>query len=214
MPASQLRSGVGQLTQLAARDLDAVWRQVTNAVQAKEALADILPSLVDAYGSAAATMAAEWYDDLRSKAAVRGSFEAIPAELGDTGAEALAGWGVGPLFAENPDWSSAQSLVLGGMQRRLANAARTTVTQSSIADPGADGWQRSASGGCDFCQMLAGRGSVYSEAGADFASHDHCQCVAVPAWSGHPRPVKAFTPSKRVASDADRARVRAYLRNH
>jgi hypothetical protein len=30
--------------------------------------------------------------------------------------------------------------------------------------------------------MLIGRGAVYSEATADFQSHDHCNCQAEPAW--------------------------------
>jgi hypothetical protein len=62
--------------------------------------------------------------------------------------------------------------------------------------------------------MLIGRGAVYSEAGVDFAAHDHCGCQAAPAWKNEPRPVKPFTPSKRRVNDADRARARRYIREH
>lgn len=202
------------VTAAAERDLAGLWAAVSTAVEAREALADVLPSLIERYGLAAGTMAAAWYDDLRAKQGIAGSFLAEPVEIGSVGADELARWGVGPLFAAEPDWATARSLIEGGMQRRILNGARETVTGAAIADPQADGWQRQTAGGCSFCQMLAGRGAVYSESGADFASHDRCRCVAVPAFTGQPRPVKPFTPSDRVASDADRARVRAWIASH
>lgn len=210
--AAELRSGVTALTTLANADLAALWRQVSTAAQAREALRDILPALVETYGSAAATLAADWYDEARLKAGIGGSFTAIPAEIGDAGTDELARWGVDPLFKAEPDWVSAQSLIQGGLQRRIANVSRVTVAESSIADPSADGWQRTGSGECAFCAMLIGRGAVYSESTADFASHDHCNCAAVPAFRGLPRPVKPYTPSDKNITDADRERVSAYLR--
>ena len=180
--ATQLRSAVTSLSTLASRDLAGLWRQVETAVQAREALSDVLPALVETYGAASATLAADWYDDLRDKAGARGRFTAIPAEVGESGADVLARWGVAPLFAAEPDWASAQVLIAGGLQRRIANASRLTVTRSAVEDRAARGWQRVGVGGCDFCAMLLGRGAVYTEATADFESHDHCRCSAVPAF--------------------------------
>ncbi len=214
MPTTlQFRSGVAALASLAARDLAALWAVVTSAAQAREALSDVLPALVDRYGSASAALAADWYDDLRDEAGVPGRFTAFPAEVGAMGALALAGWGVGPLFAADPDWASAISLIRGGLQRRIANAARDTITASSVADPGASGWQRVGRGGssCAFCRMLIGRGSVYTEARADFASHDSCNCAATPAWDGQPLPVQPYRPSPRGTSPADRALARKWI---
>lgn len=183
MSQAQLRSAVSRLALAADRDLAALWRQVDTAVQARTALEDILPALVQRYGAASATLAATWYDDLRQKRGIGGSFEAIPADLGDSGASVLARWGVGPLYTAEPDWTAARTLVSGGLQRRIANFARSTVTQSSVADPKARGWQRVGDGSsCEFCSMLLGRGAVYSEATADFESHDHCGCGAEPAF--------------------------------
>jgi hypothetical protein len=178
-----LKTAVTDLAVLANRDLEVMWRQVSTAVEAREALRDILPGLVDAYGAASATIAANWYDDLRDQKGVRGRFTAIPAELGETGTDSLAGWGVDPLFKAKPDWASARVLIAGGLQRRIANAGRKTVAGSSVADPSARGWQRVGDGRtCEFCSMLLGRGAVYTEATADFLSHDHCGCAAVPAF--------------------------------
>lgn len=211
---TQLRNAVESLSSRADRDLAAMWRQVSTAAQARQALGDILPALVEQYGIAASALAAQWYDDLRAKQEVRGRFRAIPADLGTAGADALAGYGAESVAKNNGLLDAAKVLIAGGLQRRIANYARDTIMQSALADPQAEGWQRETAGGCAFCEMLAGRGAVYSESTADFASHDACRCVAAPAFEGRPRLVKPYTPSARSITDADRARVRDYLRTH
>lgn len=210
-----LRSGVASLSTLAAADLRDLWRSVSNAAEARAALSDILPALVTTYGAASATLAADWYDELRDEVGAAGRFFAITAAVDEQGADVLARWGIGPLFKDEPDWEAAQTLIDGGLQRRIANAARGTVTVSSLEDPQTRGWQRVTSGtSCSFCRMLAARGAVYSERGVDFASHDHCDCYATPAFRGEPKPVSAYRPSSRTITDADRARTRAYLAEH
>lgn len=191
-----------------------LWPSFTTPEAVRDALADILPGLVGLYGSAASALAADWYDEIRDELEIDGRFRAIVADLPDLGrTESLAGWGVDPLFGE-PDVAAAQALVEGGLQRIVANASRDTVIASALADPRALGWQRIGTGSadCGFCRLLIGRGAVYSETTANFAAHDNCDCTAVPAFGGQPVPVKPFTPSKRQATDADRARLRAYLR--
>lgn len=210
MQGLDLRDGVNGLIVLARRDLSLLWQQVTSAAEAGTALRDVLPALIDTYGAAAASLAADWYDSHREKLDVKGGFRAIPADISDPGTDALIGWAL----TTATDSDALQGLILGGTQRRIANFSRTTVTGSSVADPQATGWQRVGSGECDFCEMLIGRGAVYSEASADFASHDHCNCAAVPAFKGVPIPVKPYTPSSRNISDADRARVREWLASH
>lgn len=216
-----LREGVQGLVETADRDLTVLWREVATAAQAETALRDILPALIDAYGAAAATLAADWYDDLRDKTGVAGGFRAIPVDIRDSGSQALVGWAVN----EATDLSSLQTLVLGGMQRRIANFSRGTVMGSSIADPKATGWQRVGAGECKtgFCDMLIARGAVYSEATADFAAHDHCNCSAVPAFGGEPKPVKPYTVSPRrtidpetgkPVIDADFLRAKKWIAEH
>lgn len=196
------------MTGLANNDLTLIWSQISGT-NTLAALMDVLPDLIAVYGSAAATLGAEWYDEMREAAEVAGQFTGIAAELPDAGrAQALAGWAT----ATGTDAASTLALVSGGLQRVIASADRGSVALSSTADPHADGWQRVARGdGCAFCKMLAGRAELYSEATADFASHDKCHCVAVAAFKDRPRPVKPYTPSLRESSDADRARVRAWL---
>lgn len=217
-----LRRDVRLLTDEAAGELQALWRDAETPELVEAALRDVLPGLVAFYGAGAATVAADWYDDLRDERGVRGRFTAIPADIAETGTQALVGWAL----SEATDLSTFKVLIEGGMQRRIANYPRQTVMDSSIADPQADGWQRVSTGNCNggFCDMLAASGVVYSEAAADFASHDHCQCVAVAAFSGEERLVKPYKVSSRRTigpdgkplpiSDADRARVREWIASH
>lgn len=209
MQGLDLRDGVNGLVVLARNDLAALWRQASTAAEAGTALRDVLPALIDTYGTAAAALAADWYDEHRAKLGVSGRFPAIPADISDSGAHALIGWAL----KEATDDAALQGLVLGGTQRRIANFSRGTITGSSVEDPKSTGWQRVGSGECAFCEMLIGRGAVYSEASADFASHDHCNCSAVPVFGGQPRPVQPFKPSPRQ-NPADRARARQWIADH
>ena len=211
---ADLRQTISDLATLAAADLRDLWASVDSPTVAAQALHDILPPLTTAYASAASTVAADWYDNTRDELNVDGRFSAITAELDDLGANALAGWSADALLADEPDWDLARSRTEGGLQLRIANASRQTVMVSSIEDPKARGWQRSASGGCAFCQMLAARGVVYSRGTVDFGAHDHCKCVAVAAFTGREIPVKPYEPTLRNVSDADRARTREYLAKH
>ena len=134
----RLRKGQDALARLAANDLAALWRQVSNANEAQIALRDILPALIETYGQAAAAMAAEWYDEARQVAEVGGAFTALPAEIADSGSDALALWA----SEKGTDLAAIRALTEGGMSRRISNYSRQTVMGSALADPAADGWQR------------------------------------------------------------------------
>ena len=224
MSALALARTVALLDGRARRDLAALWRRMESAAQASDALHDILPALIDTYGSAASTAAAQWYDGLRAKAGAPGGFTAIPADIKETGAHALVGWAL----STATDDSTFKSLIEGGMQRRISNFSRATVAGSSVADPSSVGWKRIGAGACEFCQMLISRDQLYTEASADFASHDHCNCQAYPLIKGaEPIDTKDYVQSARNSqkpgeSDAayekrraaDRARVRDYIATH
>ncbi|WP_345454843.1 hypothetical protein [Nocardioides marinquilinus] len=199
---------------LAGQDLARLWSLVAAGASAETALRDLLPAIVTEYGALGAALAAEWYDDQRAKADVRGTFTAMPVPAEDRGAQALIGWAL----ATATDDSSLRGLVLGGVQRRIADHARNTIATAAVEDPASAGWQRVGSGECQFCRQLIARGAVYTERTADFGAHDHCNCSAVSAWKGRPKPVKPFTPSLRFRSDeardAHNERTREWLASH
>lgn len=192
---SELRQAFADLNRLASRQLNSLFQSLKAGDNVEEALRDLLPGLIDRYGSAATTVAADWYDDLRESLGVGGRFVAIPADIEDTGTQALIGWALDTAT----DDGSLVALLEGGLQRRVVNFGRFTITDSSYADPRADGWMRLGVGAnCPFCNVLISRGAVYSESSVTFASHDHCNCIAVPAFSGKPRPVRLDAEGKRL----------------
>lgn len=176
---AQLRSDLDLVATLAARDLDTLWSQVESARQAEEALRDVMPGLIATYGSAAAAVGADWYDQDRLDSGARGRFRAVVATPNDSDPQRLVSWALG----EARDLPGFRTLIIGGAQRRISNYSRTTISGSSVADPAARGWKRVGVGQCEFCAMLIGRGAVYTEATVDFHAHDHCQCSPAPAWA-------------------------------
>jgi hypothetical protein len=218
-----LRESLVTVTAAATAELAPIWR--LPKTELTQALFDIVPGVVQKWNLASASVAADWYDTLREKQDIPGIFTAVVPDLGDQGAQALAGWGAEALKTPAEDLlpnempptqldpvETAQYRVEGGLQKRLANAANLTVTESSRQDPQAQGWmRRTRSGACDFCKMVASRGAVYTKASATFACHEHCYCEAVPAWGGQPLPVGPYTPSDRPSTPADRARVRRWI---
>lgn len=179
------RAAQRDVSTLAQRDLVDLWRSVNtdDAEQAAEALVETLPALVTGYFVVSATVSADFYDLTRAQAGVRRRFDAVIPDPPDASrAQALARWGVAPLFSADPAPGVALSKIAGGLQRVVADGGRQTVVQSAAADPAKVGWARVTSGGCEFCEMLAGRGAVYGSTTADFLSHDACRCDAVPVF--------------------------------
>lgn len=236
--ATELRSQIASLSEAATSELADLWAQILTpeveqeredvvnigapltvwaaalAAEVLDALMDVIPALVGDYSSAAVVAAAEWYTAYRATKGVAGVFAPDLPPLGLQGAEELAGWGASLITPEDADWDAALARISGGLQRRIADAGRKTITNATYEDPQATGWQRQARpDGCGFCQMLAGRGNVFkSRDTAEFGAHDNCNCLALPAFGGIPVPVKPYTPTSRTITDADRARTRAWIK--
>lgn len=178
MATSTLRAETAKVVRLADRDLSRLWRLVANGASAGEALHDLLPAIVREYGTLGGAVAAEWYDEQRAKASVGGRFTAFPVAADDRGSHALIGWALSTATSD----ATLRTLVLGGVQRRVANHVRLTVANSSVADPGAQGWVRvGAVGSCDWCEQYLD-GEVHTVEGYDFDAHDGCNCTTIPSW--------------------------------
>lgn len=209
-PSPPLSSVLRVVSGAALADLAPLW--VLAPADLGEALPDVLPGLVDTWALASAAAAADWYDELRDTEDIDGRFAAIVDELGDLGAQALAGWAAEPLRQAEPDVAAARYRVEGGLSKRVVNAGNRTVTGSAAEDPQARGWMRRTGGGaCKFCVMVASRGAVYTRSSSTFACHEHCFCSAAPVWGDKPLPVKPFKRSDRPSSAGDRARVRRWI---
>lgn len=213
------RQAQKDLQALAYRDLLAFWRTVdpSDAQGTAAALQAFLPTLVQDYGEVGASTAADFYDDLRDRADTRRVYTAV---MGDAAPveqiRASTRWAAGPLFGvgKNPGPEQALANVVQVTNRLVLATGRNTITQNTLRDPEARGFQRvTSSGGCRFCRFLAARGAVYSADSATFAAHGHCSCSAVPSWDANAEPASAeqYLASARRRSPSDRARLRSAL---
>lgn len=199
------------------RAIMAIWlaagQDIEKIPATPEAYYQALPTIVETYGYAAAVAASDFYDAMRQAAGVEDFFEAVLPELDNLGTDELIGWAAATATTSE----TFPALVQAGAQRRIANFARDTITESSYQDPKSLGWMRIGSPKCSFCAMLISRGAVYSKRGASFASHDNCDCQAVPAFDrSQVRSVnREFVASARrrsqATTDADRSRAREWI---
>lgn len=182
-------------------------------VATEEAVEYAVPEVIETYGGASSMVGADWYDRTREELGIGGSFQAVPAEAGvrpgTGGGKELAEWVNRYLQQPGADPAVARQMLNGGVQRRITNAARYTVSDSSIMDPRAAGWYRhTRSDACEFCRTLAHE-AVYSDRSAKFGAHDHCSCMAAPAFKGVEPHVPR--PPTRDLTDAERDRARAWI---
>ena len=195
---------------------------VSDGRAAAGALEAFLAELVAAYGSVAAALAADFYDQLRDEAGAPRRFRADLADPVPAGqAEAAARWAAGPLFGGDGA-QAALDHAAGSVQRLVQQPARDTIALNVSRDPAKPGWARVPRGrGCAFCRMLAGRGAVYTSAQAARgmrAYHDHCKCSAVPVWRGQPLPYDAdalereYLRAREAASSGSTKEILAQMR--
>lgn len=148
-------------------------------------LFDYIPELVAQYGDVAATVAADWYEELREVEGVGGSFRpslAPPLPLDQVnGRLGYATRPTGPLWTGD---SATLTAFLSMMANEYAlQPGRDTVMQAAHKDKAAYA-RVPEPGACKFCLMLASRGFVYSKdtAGDSKKFHGKCRCNAMPVW--------------------------------
>lgn len=112
----------------AQRELKKLIRGAKTPEAATRLLTNALPEILQFYGPAVSTMAADWYDDVRDANSVARRFRAIIPEMPqELGTDELIGWGLHDLFGDvKPDWVTAEAKVSGGMQRRILDQSRNT----------------------------------------------------------------------------------------
>lgn len=187
-----LRSANSGIRALAVRDLEKFWSYVdlSKPEMARNALLNYVPMLVDRYGEVAATVAADWYEDVREAAGVRGAFVADMADLvSRERVEASTRFGAGHLFTDDPE-ATLGFLKSQVVSKYVLQPGRDTIARSAARDGAA--WARVPTGAetCAFCLMLASRGFVYESegsAGSRSRFHGDCDCAVVPDWSDDPR---------------------------
>jgi hypothetical protein len=169
----------GQMTALFSQ----LAREGVDPRQIRDSVAALARTLVSEYGSAAATFAADWYNDIRLTAGFHDRFIATEyTQDFDEAIDATVRRAAGSLFGQ-ADVAGFVESVVNKVSQYAMDGARNTVIQNAYRDPRAGGWQRVPHGKtCDFCIMLVDRGAVYKKSTANFRAHHHCDCGAVPSW--------------------------------
>lgn len=182
--AERLRQAQRGIRALIVQDLAAFFASLNldRPETARNDLLAYMPILVAQYGESAAAVAADWYDAQRAAEGIPGRFR---AEMADSpyldAVDGTTRRAAGALFTPTPQ-DALVTLTASAGKYALA-AGRQTIVTSTFRDPRASGWQRvTRPGACGFCRMLSGRGDVYKESTAHFASHGSCNCAAVPSW--------------------------------
>jgi hypothetical protein len=155
-----------------------------------------VPEIVGQHAQAAATVTAQWYDELAPDL----PFKATPVtDLPPERISKSIDWALhaptkhveAPVT--EPPADVALSRLAGSAKRMVYDASRDTVIQNA-KEEGVK-WARYASStACEFCRLLALRGAVYATKQSALKGHDHCRCLAVPQ-----RPGETYTPPPYVA---------------
>lgn len=171
------------ITALAARELAQLWPQVDwESPRSIDAVKTVYRAIVTRYGRASASVAAEFYDNLRSQRDERQPYRAVvaepfPAPALDRAVEKAFAGRVNVIVLDSdvldddehthsdettsdlPLGDRVQVRLDGKLQRHVQQAGRNTIAQNAEADDAATGWIRVPRGEktCAFCIMLASR---------------------------------------------------------
>lgn len=168
-----------QIEGLVTRDLRQIWSalDLSNPAAARDLLLEVTPLLVVRYGQVAATVAADFFEDVAKVAAMVPVIDHSLAVVGSTR------WAVGPLW--DGESEKALNMLTASSTRHVAQYGRDTIHTSTKRARGYS-YARVPSGSdtCDFCIMVASRGAVYGsrrDAGGDGNEyHERCYCVPTP----------------------------------
>lgn len=173
--------------------------ELGDPVVVRDALLEVVPAISSAYGDAAATVAAEWYEEVRA-GDVGGRFWATLGELEPEAAvQGSVRWAAGELFTDNP--LKTLDLLGGALQRHVFYGARATIARNVELDPLHPRFAVVPTGAqpCAWCVVMASRGWVYhSKATADKHSefHDDCHCQVVPSWDSAKAHIQGYDPDR------------------
>lgn len=228
--AAEYRAANIALANQVEADLAAFWRYVdlTKPERARNALLNFVPLLVQRYGDMAATLAADWFEELRFDAIEQGfvgrlatsterSFTPKMARPDLVTATAGVRFAAGNLFTDQPEDALRQ--IQASSRHLVLQTGRDTIRENTFArGSAARGWGRvTRPGACRFCRALEQRGGVYTERSARFASHaPKCNCAAVPVWdkSAPEVDVSAYVASRNTdrMTPAQRERHRGQIK--
>ena len=141
----------------------------------REALEEFFPALIRAYGDAAATVSADWFEELTGDVAFLGD------DSSDDAVNARMRWAIGAGFGGDID--QALGTLESVADELVKQFGRDTIVNSS-AQNGRRFARVPVGETCNWCRMMGSRGYVYrSTASAGGLSRwhgGHCDCQVIP----------------------------------
>lgn len=181
---AQLRQANQQLVALVSGELQEVFYSLnlSNPEQARDALLELFPLLVDKYGPIAAQVSVEWYREVLPGTNPVGSTVAYPLEA----LQKKVRYAAGDLFTDDP-FGTLRNLT-AALGTYVRQPGRDTIQINAMRDKA--GWARVPSGArtCSFCLMLASRTGAWLYNSREKALtrksdgdnyHYECDCEAV-----------------------------------
>ncbi|GEM_PF-1261485 len=172
---------------LAAQSIDDFVTQLTGLVgnlsieDLRGALLDYYPNVVRQFGDASATVALEFYEDIRAEAEAEGDY--IPELADETSAQLLKDdvYVATKPKANGTTVQNVSASMQGMAQRRVMQQADATIRRNVARDPAHPRWAFVPHiGACGFCIMLGSRGFAYWSEGTVLTSRHHgCMCAPV-----------------------------------
>jgi hypothetical protein len=195
-------------------------------------------ALLERFARMSGTLSADYYEQERELANVRGVFRAAPALIPDGKAEASLRWATKDLWIPEADspppieerLSAAEKKAEGAAQKVIADVGRDTLAAALDEDEEAIAWARMTSrDACAFCALMASRGAVYHteqtvggaanrrfEGEGEYKFHDHCDCTVIPIFEGQqwepPDYVQEWDRLYMEAAAGERNQLRAWRR--
>lgn len=177
--ADEIQMALGGLHLEVEETLTNFWRSLDlmNPAKARDELLEFMPMLLEQYGSKAASIAADWYDELRMEERIVDAFfselaEIMPREF----VQQRTRFGAGHLWTEAQD--DTLLFLRGAITGWVSQAFNETLELNSINDLTSLGWARKPEpGACKFCLMLASR-PVGVHGGGPYASMNVATTVA------------------------------------
>lgn len=222
----------GGLVEAARRYLALLWPRVDwGHPKAQDAVTTMYQSIVQRFGTGAAAVAADLYDQMRAEQKPRNAYRAFAADpvpneqVAKIVASAFHGNDNSDVpvsqqtTSDLPVEQRVQKRLEDSLSRLVQQPARDTIAANADKDRSKPRWIRVPTGPttCEFCIMLASRelgknfGGYRSEHNALFDEHGetyhrNCDCVAVPVW-GDPRDLSPHMSDYKDIYDeaADRA---------
>lgn len=180
---AEYRKAQAELDRLVRAELDAIWQLIADRDlnSMRNILVEAVPAVIDKYGSASATIAAEWYEELVQANAF------VPDLYSPDTWAASTRWALSPLY-DFGDSQTAFIHLVSATTRHVRGHGRKVIDESVRRERNVS-YARVPTGAetCDFCLVLASRGPVYgTPQDARFREsdggkyHSDCYCEPVP----------------------------------